>query len=103
MMSHASAISSPPPSATPFTAAISGFQMSSRKTMPPKPPFGMRGMPCVAVHLRSLPAEKARSPAPVRMATQVSGSAANSSHTADSSSFAGGWSAFMTSGRLMVT
>ena len=80
MMSHASAISRPPPSAKPFTAAMTGFQRSKRAVMPPKPVAGMRGMPCSAVHLRSLPAENAFSPAPVRIATQASGSAAKSSH-----------------------
>ena len=37
MMSQASAISNPPPIATPFTAAITGFTMSTRFVIPPKP------------------------------------------------------------------
>ena len=60
-------------------------------------------LPEVAVNLRSLPALNARSPAPVMMATQNSGSATNSSNTASSSKFAGGWSEFITSGRFSVT
>ena len=35
--------------------------------------LGTRGMPCSAVHLRSFPAEKAFSPAPVRMADPAVG------------------------------
>ena len=56
-----------------------------------------------AWYLRSLPALNARSPAPVTTATQRSGSAAKSSKTRSSSKLAGGWMAFITSGRLMVT
>ena len=74
-----------------------------RAKMQWKPDFGMRGRPCCTVHLRSLPAEKAFSPAPVRIATQQSGSAPKSFHTRSSSSCAGGWSAFITAGRFMVT
>ena len=70
MTSHASAISRPPPSAKPFTAAMIGFNRSKRAVRPANPFFGTRGMPCWAVHLRSLPAENAFSPAPVRMPTQ---------------------------------
>ncbi len=102
MRSHASAISSPPPSATPFTAAITGFSRSVRDVMPAKPLRGMRGIPCIAVHLRSLPAEKAFSPAPVTTATRMSPSSAKSFQQASSSSCAGGWSAFITSGRFKV-
>jgi len=56
-----------------------------------------------AVALRSLPAQKARSPAPVMMATHASGSAAKSSKISMSSACEWLSSAFMRSGRLSVT
>ena len=61
MMSHARAISKPPPSARPFTAAITGLNRSKRAVMPPKPPLPIvtAPMPCCAEYFRSLPAEKA--------------------------------------------
>ena len=98
MMSQASAISNPPPMATPFTAAITGFSMSKRLARPPKPLAGCCGRLPVffwisAWYLRSLPAQKALSPAPVMMATHSSGLALNSSNAATSSSFAMGWQA----------
>ena len=43
MMSHASAISNPPPMATPFTAAITGLSRSKRLARPPKPLGGLVG------------------------------------------------------------
>ncbi len=103
MMSQARAISKPPPRATPFTAAITGLNRSCRSVMPPKPPlhFTSKRSPEAAA-LRSLPAEKARSPAPVMMATQASSSAAKASKARPSSALAGGCSAFMRSGRSMV-
>src|SRR5271156_5173875 len=102
MMSQASAISNPPPSANPFTAAMIGLVISKRAVMPAKPPLLICGRSprCSAVHLRSLPAENARSPAPVRIATHITRSPAKSSHTWSISRWHGGCSAFMTSGRL---
>ena len=81
MMSQASAISNPPPMATPLTAAITGLSRSKREVSPAKPERTNPRLPPEAWNLRSLPAEKARSPAPVTMATHCSGSAAKSSHT----------------------
>ena len=43
MMSEASAISKPPPIATPLTAAITGFSRSKRLARPPKPLAGCTG------------------------------------------------------------
>ena len=88
MMSQASAVSNPPPIAQPFTAAIIGLSRLKRCVMPAKPfgPLGRRRP--AACTFRSLPAENARSPAPVMMPTHRSSRAANSSHTAASSSFA---------------
>ena len=78
-MSQARISSRPPPAATPLTAAMIGLGQSKSRVMRPKggraspwrsPPFAVRS----AVTLRSFPAQKARSPAPVRMATHISGS-----------------------------
>src|SRR5204862_1986597 len=103
MMSQASAVSNPPPIATPLTAAISGLSRSKRWLSPANPVAGRGPRRPAACTLRSLPAEKARSPAPVMMPTHSSGSAANSFHTASNSQCASLCSAFMTSGRLIVT
>ena len=108
MMSHASASSSPPPTATPLTAAIIGFGQWKSRVIRPN---GGRVSPWMslplavrsAVALRSLPAENARSPAPVRIATQTCGSSRKSSQISASSRCASRCSAFMTSGRLSVT
>ena len=90
MMSHASASSRPPPTATPLTAAIIGFGQWKSRVMRPNggraspwtsPPLAVR----CAVTLRSLPAENARSPDPVRIATQESGSSRKSSQISASS------------------
>ncbi len=58
--------------------------------------------PPLAWYFRSLPALKALSPAPVMIPTHSSGSFWNSSKASESSRFAGGWSEFITSGRLIV-
>ena len=102
MMSQASAISNPPPIATPFTAAISGLLRSKRWARPAKPLAGMAMEPPVAWFLRSLPAEKARSPAPVMMPTHCSGSALKALKASSISKCIGECTAFMTSGRLRV-
>ena len=82
-----------------------GFQHCVRVVRPPKPLSAMRIMsrPCSAVKRRSLPAENALSPVPVRMPTHTSGSRSKSFQIASSSKLAGGCSAFMRSGRLTVT
>ena len=63
---------------------------------------GLRISPPVAWCLRSLPAEKARSPAPVMMPTHCSGSAAKASRASCISKWAGECRAFITSGRFSV-
>ena len=108
MMSHASASSSPPPTATPLIAAMIGFGQSKSRVIRPN---GGRASPCTsppsavrsAVALRSLPAENARSPAPVRIATQTPGSSRKSSQISASSLCASRCNAFITSGRFSVT
>ena len=101
-MSHASTISHPPPSATPFTAAITGLVRSCRSVRPAKPVGGRAMAPPSACHFRSLPAQKAR-PAPVTTATRSAGSASKASNTVARASCAGAWSAFSRSGRFSVT
>jgi hypothetical protein len=56
-----------------------------------------------AVALRSLPAQNARSPAPVMIASQASGSRSKSSKISISSACEWASSAFIRSGRLSVT
>ena len=76
MRSQASAISKPPPIATPLTAAMIGLSQSKRVVRPAKPPLSQPRLPPAACHFRSLPAQNALSPAPVTIATHCSGSAA---------------------------
>ena len=87
-ISEANTISNPPPIAQPFTAAIMGFTKSQRVVLPPNPPFELcrfcllsdgGGRLAAAVAVKAFPAEKARSPAPVTITTQTSGSSAISS------------------------
>ena len=54
------------------------------------------------IFFRSAPAEKALSPAPVKIATQRSGLSRKSIQALPSSSLVSGSMAFMASGRLMV-
>src|SRR5947209_1913400 len=101
----------PPPTATPFTAAITGCGIARRcgispamcscERMPaagPESPFDTLAPP---VSLRSRPEQNAR-PAPVRIATRSELSAATSSSAAWSSSTSGKLSAFSRSGRFKV-
>ena len=77
--SQAKTISRPPPMATPLTAAITGFSRLVREHSPAKPEAGIDISPPLAETLRSLPLQKAFSPAPVTIATQRSWSRSNSS------------------------
>ena len=103
MRSQASAISKPPPMATPLTAAMIGLSQSKREVSPAKPPVSQPRLPPAACHFRSLPAQNALSPAPVTIATHCSGSAEKSSNTLFSSKCASVCSALYTSGRDSVT
>src|SRR5260221_8144267 len=103
MRSQASAISKPPPMATPLTAAMIGLSQSKREVSPAKPPLSQPRFPPAACHFRSLPAQNALSPAPVTIATHCSGSAQKSSNSLFSSKCASICSALYTSGRDSVT
>ncbi len=103
MRSQASAISKPPPMATPLTAAMIGLSQSKREVSPANPPLSQPRLPPAACHFRSLPAQNALSPAPVTIATHCSGSAEKSSNTLFSSKCASVCSALYTSGRDSVT
>ena len=73
--SQAIAISQPPASAAPLTAAIIGFARSPR-TSPAKPYGSTSVIPAIspaAIAFRSAPAEKATSPLPVTTPTHSSG------------------------------
>src|SRR5205807_704562 len=76
MMSQASAVSNPPPIATPLTAAIRGLSRSNRWLIPANPVAGRGPRRPAAWTFKSLPAENARFPAPVMMPTHRSGRAA---------------------------
>ena len=110
-MSQAMAISSPPARQKPLTAAMIGFQILSPRVIPPRPGnFSSRSRLSMAeslasmgiIFFRSAPAEKALSPAPVRIATQRFGSSRKSIQALPSSSLVSGSMEFMASGRLMV-
>src|SRR5436190_3704013 len=103
MRSQASAISKPPPMATPLTAAIISLSQSKREVSPANPPLSQPRFPPAACHFRSLPAQNALSPAPVTIATHCSGSAEKSSNTFCNSKWASVCSALYTSGRDSVT
>src|SRR5665213_3484596 len=87
----------------PLIAAVNGFSRSKRCERPANPVLGLGPRRPAAWTLRSLPAEKARSPAPVMIPTQSSGSAANSFQMPSNSQCASLCSALSTSGRLIVT
>ena len=86
--SQASAISKPPPIATPLTAAMIGLSQSKRDVSPAKPPLSPAALAPGGLPFRSLPAQNALSPAPVTMATHCAGSAQKSSNTRFSSKWA---------------
>lgn len=101
--SHANAISKPPPSARPLTAAITGLTMPKRDVSPPQPDAGSVTRAISICCFRSCPTQYARSPAPVMMASLCASSASNASKTCASSSCARASSAFSTASRAIVT
>src|SRR4051812_41969387 len=81
MKSQAMAISVPPPSAKPFTAAIVGFGMSSRSLVTSWPSWANRTPSAASlsfISAMSAPAMNALSPSPVRMTARTAGSFAAS-------------------------
>src|SRR3954451_19763129 len=100
MRSQASALSSPPATAKPSTAAISGLR-DARWTMPAKPRSPPHGRSPVTNALRSIPAQK-KPPAPVRTPTLRPSSASSSSSPAAIPSASGRLTALRASGRLSV-
>ena len=103
---QAMASSQPPPSAKPFTAAITGLPRRSMRSSTRWPRID-RSLPstglCVASSAMSAPATNAFSPAPVRMTPRTAGSAATAAKAAPSSSTVRSLRALSLSGRLMVT
>ena len=105
-MSQASAISQPPPSAKPFTAAIVGLRIVSRRCAHSWPSSEYERASRVvirAISAMSAPAMNARSPSPVRITTRASRSRPSAASVLWSSSSSSVESAFRTSGRLIVT
>src|SRR4051794_26873074 len=100
MRSHASAISSPPATAKPSIAAMSGLR-AERWTMPAKPRPSTRGLSPATNALRSMPALKPL-PAPVRTPTVRSSSASSASRAAATPCASAALTALRASGRLRV-
>ncbi len=89
----------PPPSAAPLIAAITGMETdtSSRR-------IGMKPCPWpLAASERSRPAQKALSPAAVRIATLAAGSASKRFHAARTPSRIAVFTTLRFSGRFRVT
>ena len=106
-MSHCKASSRPPPSAKPLMAAITGLPVCrlaspARVLAAPKCNSAKLSRGGI-VFLRSAPVQKARSPAPVRMATRMLSSFEMRSQAACSSLTDSGSSAFIASGRSNKT
>ncbi len=103
MKSHAMASSQPPPSAKPFTAAITGLRTLLRSSNSEKIcPLYMSMYESDAIVLMSAPAAKALLPLPVTTMAPISGSASNSLAAATSSFVSVGVSAFSCFSRLSV-
>ena len=98
--SQASAISKPPPSAHPSTAAMSGLRTTAWVS-PPNPRPGRIGVSPFANAFRSMPALNVP-PAPVSTPTDSVGSASSSSRAAASWTATSRLTAFFCAGRLMV-
>jgi hypothetical protein len=102
-------ISNPPPSANPFTAAITGF-FPLRLLIPANPDGGCRltaaGVSGLernfACSMRSWPAQKAFFPAPVMIRTRREGSLSYQVRRASASQWEEEGREFMAVGRLMV-
>src|SRR5699024_5006739 len=106
-------VSKPPPSANPFTAARTGF-FPFRWLNPRKPEGGWfktaswaaerrSAFFLAACSVRSCPAQKAWSPAPVMIATRREGSSSNQENKAWASQWASEGMELRWLGRLMVT
>ena len=103
-MSHWSDSSNPPATQKPSMAAMIGLNTSRSMKEPPLL-VGERRSPLAsseARSLRSIPAEKARPPSPVMMATSASLSSRKSSSASRSPALNSRLRAFSTSGRLSV-
>src|SRR4051794_36648166 len=100
MRSQASAISKPPATAKPSTAAMSGLR-DARCTMPAKPRSPIHGRSPVTNALRSMPAEKPL-PAPGRMPTWSSCVSSSSSSASATPWASAPLTALRASGRLSV-
>ena len=106
LMVHAIAVSQPPPSAKPLTAAITGlprFSMRSSTSCPKRLDSSASSAVACASSLMSAPAIKALSPAPVRMTPRTASSSRASSNAVRRSVQVGVFRALSTLGRLTVT
>ena len=104
-MSHIIAISQPPPSAKPATAAMTGLRHCATRSQPlvmKSSAIGLACRSCPAISLMSAPAAKAFS-LPVRTMAPIAGSPSRSSSAAPSSAISAAFSAFSACGRFSVT
>ena len=110
MRSEANAISNPPPMARPFKAAMTGLLRFHISVSPAKPPGTSDSLShqlsscCspLSSAFKSQPAEKIRSPPPVRIATLSSGSSRRRAKASPSRRLVA-WSMAFTFGRSSVT
>ena len=105
-MVHAIAVSQPPPSAKPLTAAITGlprFSMRSSTSWPKRLDRSASIAVACASSPMSAPAMNALSPAPVRMTPSTVASSRASSKAVRRSFHVGVFKALRTFGRLTVT
>ena len=106
LMVQAIAVSQPPPSAKPLTAATTGlprFSMRSSTPCPKRLDCSASNAVTCASSLMSAPAMKALSPAPVRMTPRIAASSRASSNAVRRSFHVGVFRALSTLGRLTVT
>src|SRR3984957_2130152 len=106
LMVHAIAVSQPPPSAKPLTAAITGLPRVSMRSSTPWPKrldcSASIALACASSPM-SAPAMNALSPAPVRMTPSTVASSRASSNAVRRSAQVGVFIALSTSGRFTVT
>ena len=104
-MSHASASSKPPPSATPLIAAIVGTGISATACIAREIEATASATstdPRPARSFRSAPALNARSPSPTKIVARASGSSRTAFEASAISSTSSRLSAFIASGRARV-
>ena len=101
--SHICASSQPPAKAKPLTAAIVGLVTSRPWPMIGRKPFGGTASDISAASFRSMPAQNAFGPAPVRIATRAESSASKRRNAANRPARTSLLMALSCAGRSIVT